>query len=158
MRSSGVMSNFLRGYEHLYCRKKVTKTEGVHNAKNEAGVDKCPRCLTRSPGERVRAALICLFQRVPAVEMLVLDEPTVGLDPILRNTIWEYIQDIHNSGTTILVTSHLLDEIELNCDRIGILKEGIIVTVGSVEQYQESFGPQKSLSDIFKEVMYDESF
>ncbi len=88
--------------------------------------------------------------------LLILDEPTIGLDPILRKTVWGYIHRINQRGTTILVISHLLDEIGENCSRIGLLKGGKIITVGSLSQYKESYG-DKSLGEIFKIIEENEN-
>lgn len=85
-------------------------------------------------------------------KLLILDEPTVGLDPVLRKSLWKYIHKINGEGTTIFVTSHLLDEIEENCDRIAILKLGKIATLGSLEEYKGSYH-NKSLAEIFEEVV-----
>lgn len=58
----------------------------------------------------------------PAV--LILDEPTAGVDVELRHSLWEFIREIHASGTTVLLTTHYIEEAERNCERIGILHEG----------------------------------
>jgi ABC-2 type transport system ATP-binding protein len=98
-----------------------------------------------------------LVSLIHGPRLLILDEPTVGLDPLLRKALWAYIKRINKEGTTILVTSHLLDEIEENCDRIAILKKGRIVALASVEQYKEKYGKNKSIGEIFLEIIKDES-
>lgn len=85
--------------------------------------------------------------------LLILDEPTIGLDPILRNNLWGYIHKINNEGTTILVSSHLLEEIENNCDRIGILNEGVIKALASLKDYKQKYGKNKSLEQIFENLL-----
>lgn len=87
--------------------------------------------------------------------LLILDEPTAGLDPILRKSIWEYINKINKNGTTILVTSHLLDEIESNCNRIAVLKSGEVISIMSPAEYRRKFnlGPSESFDKIFEEIL-----
>jgi len=77
-----------------------------------------------SGGMMKRANILISMIHNPKV--LVLDEPTVGLDPLLRDKIWEYIHKVNNLGTTILISSHLFDELELNCSFIGIMTDGKI--------------------------------
>src|SRR3989338_2728258 len=104
-----------------------------------------------SGGMQKRANLLVSLIHNP--KLLILDEPTTGLDSILRKSLWEYIHEINKNGTTIFVTSHLLDEIEQNCDTIGILDRGEIVTVGTMAQYKEYFSEKGSLDNIFEEVL-----
>jgi len=88
-------------------------------------------------------------------KLLVLDEPTIGLDPLLRDILWKYIHSINLQGTTIIVISHLLEEIEENCKTIGILKRGKIVALGGISQYKRAY-KNKSLSDIFEDILKNE--
>jgi len=85
-------------------------------------------------------------------KFLILDEPTVGLDPGLRRVLWGYIHEVHKTGTTILVTSHLLEEIEANCDKIAILSKGDIVSVGNPQEYRNIYKKLESFNEIFEEI------
>ncbi len=67
----------------------------------------------------------------PAV--LVLDEPTAGVDVELRHGLWEFVREIHASGTTVLLTTHYIEEAERNCERIGILHEGRLAALDRTE-------------------------
>lgn len=60
-------------------------------------------------------------------ELLILDEPTAGVDVEQRHQIWHYLQELNQSGTTIILTSHYLEEVELLCDRVAIINEGRII-------------------------------
>ena len=64
-------------------------------------------------------------------EILFLDEPTIGLDVSSRRSVWEYVVTLRNKGTTIFVSTHQMDEAERYCDRVGILKKGILVNEGT---------------------------
>ena len=81
-----------------------------------------------SGGMRRRLELAQALVHNPKV--LFLDEPTVGLDVASRRTIWEYIVKLRDSGVTIFVTTHQMDEAERYCDRVGILKKGVLTAEG----------------------------
>ncbi len=70
-------------------------------------------------------------------KLVILDEPTTGLDIEARYEIWDLIQQLQSQGITILLTTHFLDEAERLCQRIGILKNGSIVAEGSLEELQK---------------------
>ncbi|MBU0957726.1 MAG: ABC transporter ATP-binding protein [Nanoarchaeota archaeon] len=108
-----------------------------------------------SGGMKKRANILVSLIHSP--KLLMLDEPTVGLDSLLRKTIWDYIHQINKSGTTIFVTSHLLEEIEENCDRIAILKRGKIVAIATPKEYRKAYGNRKPFKEIFEEMIKDES-
>ena len=130
-------------------RKRVIKERFMELIKL-LGLDGFENTLIRnlSGGMVKRANLLVSLIHGPG--LLVLDEPTAGLDPILRKNLWAYIHEINNAGTTILVTSHLLEEIEENCDRIGILDKSRIIEVATPQQYRERYGRAKSFNEIFK--------
>ncbi len=77
-----------------------------------------------SGGQRSRASLAVALLNEP--ELLVLDEPTVGLDPVLRRDLWELFHRLADSGTVVLVSSHVMDEAE-RCDRLLLMREGAII-------------------------------
>lgn len=79
---------------------------------------------TLSGGERARASLACALLGEP--QLLILDEPTVGLDPVLREELWEMFASLAAAGTTLVVSSHVMDEAG-RCDRILLLREGDLV-------------------------------
>jgi lipooligosaccharide transport system ATP-binding protein len=82
-----------------------------------------------SGGFRRRLAIALSLINRP--EMLVLDEPTTGLDPAVRLTLWSRVRDLRARGTTVLLTTHYMDEAERLCDRVGIMAEGKLVLEGS---------------------------
>lgn len=83
---------------------------------------------TLSGGQRNRASLACAFVGQP--DLLVLDEPTVGLDPLLREELWAVIRRRAHAGTTVLVSSHVMDE-ATRCDRLLLLRDGALVGTDS---------------------------
>jgi ABC-2 type transport system ATP-binding protein len=90
-----------------------------------AAVDLADRAADRvdqlSGGQRARVSLACAL--VGAPPLLVLDEPTVGLDPVLRRDLWNLFHSLARSGSTILVSSHVMDEAS-RCDRLLLLRDG----------------------------------
>jgi ABC-2 type transport system ATP-binding protein len=70
-------------------------------------------------------------------EVLIMDEPTLGLDPLLQNTIHEILKEAKDKGTTIFMSSHNLPEVERVCDRAGIIKEGKLVGIETIENLGE---------------------
>lgn len=68
-------------------------------------------------------------------DVLILDEPTAGVDVELRHDLWKYLQELSAAGKTIFLTSHYLEEVELLCNRIAIINDGKIVTIGDKEEF-----------------------
>jgi ABC-2 type transport system ATP-binding protein len=79
---------------------------------------------TLSGGQRSRASLACALVARPP--LLVLDEPTVGQDPVLRDELWQHFRRLADAGTTLLVSSHVMDEAN-RCDSLLLLREGEII-------------------------------
>jgi ABC-2 type transport system ATP-binding protein len=90
-----------------------------------------------SGGQRSRASLAVALLDEP--ELLVLDEPTVGLDPVLRRDLWGLFHRIAEQGTAVLVSSHVMDEAE-RCDRLLLMREGRIIADGSPAEIKERTG------------------
>lgn len=73
-------------------------------------------------------------------EILFLDEPTVGLDPQTRRRLWEIIRDLNKQGMTMLLTTHYMDEVEYLCDRIGIMDNGSLIELGTLQDLRHKHG------------------
>ncbi|MFX7029264.1 AAA family ATPase, partial [Acinetobacter baumannii] len=67
-------------------------------------------------------------------KIIFLDEPTTGLDPQARRNLWELIKDIRNEGTTVILTTHYMDEAEVLCDRVAIIDSGKIIAIASPDK------------------------
>ncbi len=101
---------------------------------------------TLSGGIKQRLALACaLLHRPPVV---FLDEPTAGVDPAARRLFWRIIRDLANEGTTMIVTTHYMDEAE-KFDRLAFLSRGRLKAVGTPGHVKSAFGAGQSLEDIF---------
>ena len=89
-------------------------------------------------------------------KLLVMDEPTVGLDPHIRHQMWENIRDLKTQGVTVILTTHYLDEAEILSDRICILDKGKIKLIDTPENLKSIYQKSK-LEDIFIQLMHEES-
>lgn len=89
-------------------------------------------------------------------QILILDEPSVGLDPELRQSIWQQIESLKEAGTTILLTTHYLEEAERLCDRVALIKEGQLVLVDSVAAIKNSVA--MPLGEAQAEVTLEEAY
>lgn len=96
-----------------------------------------------SGGMERRLDIACSLIHDPAV--LILDEPTADLDPVLRSHIYDLIKKINTKNTTIILASHHLSDMEAVCDRIAILKEGSILAVGTPEEIKDRFAKYHKL-------------
>ena len=90
------------------------------------------RAETYSGGMKRRLNLAAALLHKP--KLLLLDEPTVGVDPQSRNAILERVLDLKESGCTVLYTSHYMEEVERICDRVGVIDQGKMLAVGTVEE------------------------
>ncbi len=90
-----------------------------------------------SGGMERRLDIACALMHDP--DVLILDEPTADLDPLLRNHIWELVRKINQKGTTIILSSHHLTELEVLCDRVVIIKEGKVLAIGKPEELKKKF-------------------
>ncbi|HLO49872.1 MAG TPA: ABC transporter ATP-binding protein [Kamptonema sp.] len=119
-----------RRYQVRQCLKAVNLTDRANSSVE-----------TLSGGMQRRLNIAVALVHEP--QLLILDEPTTGLDIEARYEIWDLILRLKSQGITILLTTHLLDEAERLCDRIGILKNGRIVAEGSLEELQKVIPAQE---------------
>ncbi|MEO6231155.1 MAG: ABC transporter ATP-binding protein [Ferruginibacter sp.] len=85
-----------------------------------------------SGGQKQRFSIATTLINKPKI--VFLDEPTTGLDPQARRNLWELIKNIRNQGTTVIITTHYMDEAEQLCDRIAIMDEGKIIALASPDK------------------------
>ena len=82
-------------------------------------------------GNRKKVAIVCALQSNP--DLLILDEPTGGLDPLMQKEFFEILKERNTNGTTIFLSSHVLSEVQRNCTRAAIIRDGKIIACDSVE-------------------------
>ncbi len=114
----------------------------------DAFLDRLGRTLSGGMLRRLEVATALLNRP----QVLFLDEPTVGLDPTARRLVWERLASLREQfGTTLLVTTHMMEEAERQCGRIAIMDMGSIVATGSPEELREEFDAD-TLEDVFTEA------
>ena len=116
-------------------KRRIEETAALVNLKD----DLKKQVLKYSGGMKRRLSLAAALLHEP--ELLILDEPTVGIDPVLRQSIWAELERLGRGGTTILVTTHVMDE-AYRCRRLGMIREGRLIAVGSPGELMEQTGSQ----------------
>jgi ABC-2 type transport system ATP-binding protein len=84
-----------------------------------------------SHGNKQKVGLVAAFMNKP--DLLILDEPTTGLDPLVQQTVMELVREANQAGATVFFSSHILPEVQAVCDRVGIIREGQLVATERVE-------------------------
>jgi ABC-2 type transport system ATP-binding protein len=115
--------------------------------------DRADRVVDRlSGGQRSRVSLAAALLGDP--DLLVLDEPTVGLDPVLRRDLWALFHRLSGAGTTLVVSSHVMDEAE-RCDRLLLMRDGRVTDAGSPGELRERTGAE-DVEEAFMRLMEPE--
>ena len=140
----------MRFYAGIYGLRGAVRKARVEELLRDLSLDRRRDQLagTLSGGWKQRLALACATAHRPA--MLFLDEPTAGVDPASRRLFWQWIYALAEQGTTILVTTHYMDEAE-RCQRLAFLSRGRLIAVGTVAEVTRQFG-QPSIEDVFIEL------
>jgi ABC-2 type transport system ATP-binding protein len=103
-----------------------------------------------SMGMRKKLALSCAMLHQP--DVLVLDEPTNGLDPVVTRTLLELVRELASGGTAVFYSTHLLEQAEKLCDRVAIVHEGRLAALGDPDELRRELAAGGSLEDVFFEV------
>ncbi len=150
----------LTGYENLllsarlYGVPRKERSQRIEGALRRMGLTEAAhRMVGHFSGGMIRRLEIAqsLLHRPP---VLFLDEPTVGLDPGARETVWERVLDLRNTfKRTMIVTSHHMDEIDAFCDRIALIDRGRIAAVGTPSELKARIGPDATLDDVFVRLL-----
>jgi ABC-2 type transport system ATP-binding protein len=108
------------------------------------------RTLFLSGGMKRRIILARALMHRP--KMLILDEPTAGVDVELRLELWQYMKKINKAGTTILLTTHYIEEAEQLCDNIALINKGKIIQTGTSDELKKHYD-KKTLEDVYLKVV-----
>ncbi|HNR35029.1 MAG TPA: ABC transporter ATP-binding protein [Candidatus Hydrogenedentes bacterium] len=124
----------LKFYGHLYGLRGADLRRRIDETLEIVGMSRARKRLIRgySKGMRQRIGLAQALLSDP--QILILDEPTTGLDPIARKEIRDILANLRDKGKTLLISSHELLEVELISDRVGILYEGVLQTLGTLDE------------------------
>jgi ABC-2 type transport system ATP-binding protein len=164
-RRIGYMSQRFSLYEDLTVRENIRLYGGIYGLSDRDIDDRTAQMLARlglehAAGQFVRAIPLGWRQKLAFSVALLhqprvvfLDEPTSGVDPITRRQFWELIYEAAAAGTTVLVTTHYMDEAEY-CDRISIMVAGRIAALGTPAELKQSFAVP-SIDDLFVRLARD---
>jgi len=166
----GYMPQLPSLYMELSIKQNVDFFSRIYRMGDEAGrrekveevirlVDMWPRrndsLLKLSGGMKQRVSLACAIVHNPP--LLLLDEPTVGLDPELRVHFWEYFAMLNQQGTTIIISSHTMDD-AAHCDYLAFMRDGRVIALGSPDELrQASDNPGATLEEAFLYFIHRES-
>lgn len=120
----------LKGKQQEARIKEVMEIVNLHDDLNKL-------VFNYSGGMKRRLSLAAALLHEP--ELLILDEPTVGIDPVLRKSIWDSFYELNKKGVTIIVTTHVMDEAE-KCHRLGMIRDGKLIAVGTSDELKSNTG------------------
>lgn len=141
--------DFHGGYYGM--RKKDRKKQIEKLLKDFSLYDKRKdRTVFLSGGMKRRVMLARALMHRP--KFLILDEPTAGVDVELRLELWEYMRKVNKAGTTILLTTHYIEEAEQLCDNIALINKGKIIQTGTSDELKKKY-KQKTLEDVYLKVV-----
>lgn len=95
-------------------------------------LDPSKKCRTYSKGNRQKVALVAAF--ASDADLYILDEPTSGLDPLMEKVFQKCVKEVKNEGKSVLLSSHILSEVEKLCDKVSIIRQGRIIESGSLKE------------------------
>lgn len=136
----------LRGTNHKSRRDELIE---------KFSLDPKKKCRTYSKGNRQKVALIAAFSS--DADLYILDEPTSGLDPLMENIFQECVKDLKKQGKSVLLSSHILSEVEKLCDKVAIIRKGTIIETGTLAELRhltrtqlliETKKPVKNLAEL----------
>lgn len=133
--SEAVFYTGMRVRDILKLSAELRKKNCIKEAKNlceRLQLDTTRKVEELSFGNRKKVAIVCTLQHDP--KLLVLDEPTSGLDPLMQREFFSILRERNQEGTTIFLSSHILSEIQRNCTRAAIVREGRMTACNSVEE------------------------
>ena len=126
--------------------ERINKNAEAFEIKNEL------QDLISSYSHGMKQKLVIISALIHTPKLLILDEPFVGLDPKASFTLKEIMKEMTKEGAAIFFSSHVLEVVEKLCDKIGIIKEGKLITYGTVEEVKGN----ESLEEVFLELIKDE--
>lgn len=128
---------FQAGY---YGINRIDAKSKIHELLNKLGLEKKRNSKLRQLSGGMKRRFQIAKALVHDPDILILDEPTAGVDVELRHELWNYLRELHSKGKTILLTTHYIEEAELLCENISIIDEGKILKEGSPKALTEELG------------------
>lgn len=145
LRQVGYMPSEAFYYDDMKVKEVMKLAAGLHgkDCSKEASnlcerlqLDTGKKIEQLSLGNRKKVSIVCALQHMPRI--CILDEPTSGLDPLMQQEFFKILQERNRQGTTIFLSSHILQEIQKYCHSAGIIRKGTLIRCGSVEELSHS--------------------
>jgi ABC-2 type transport system ATP-binding protein len=131
--------------------RRERKARVTHALETMALTDAADRLANTYSGGMVRR-LELAQALVNRPSLLILDEPTIGLDPVARDSVWRRVEELRNlTGMTVLLTTHYMEEADALCDRIALMHLGEINAEGTPDELKAAIGEEATLEDVFRE-------
>lgn len=149
MPSEANFYNGMRVKEIIALSAKMRKSDCSAEADRlceRLALDKEKRAEELSLGNKKKVSIVCALQHKP--RLCILDEPTSGLDPLMQKEFFDILQERHSAGATIFLSSHVLSEIQKNCSRAAIIKEGRLIALDSVENLSKTSAKRVTLHGV----------
>lgn len=148
-------TSYLRFFADLYDVQSDEAEERIHTTLDDLELDDRQRKIgNMSKGMKRKVAIARSLVNDPSV--LVYDEPASGLDPLTTNYVLDFTQGLADRGKTIVFSAHNLFHVERICDRVIIMRDGVISARGTVEDIRSTYGrPNESLEDVFLRLIND---
>lgn len=151
-RRIGIAQQHISLDKHLTVRQNIKQHALLHKiprSEMDSRIDKAVELLgldeymdrlvdELSGGWKRKTSIVCSIVHEP--EVLLLDEPTAGLDTMSRHVLWDLVRTLNSHGTTIFLTTHYMEEAELLCDRVAIMDRGRLVAIGTVDELRDIVG------------------
>lgn len=153
MAQSDALYGELTAYENLdffaslYGLNGAKKKKRIHDVMEIVNLTEHMKKLVSQYSGGMKRRLSLAIALLHSPEILLLDEPTVGIDPILRESIWQELRNLSMEGAAIFVTTHVMDEAE-KCTRLGMIRDGELIAVGSPSELMEKTAT-RSLEEAF---------
>jgi len=138
--------NFSASFYQKDCSKKMKELIKLFKLNPKTKIEEL------SFGNKKKVGIIIALMHEP--KLLILDEPTNGLDPLMQNTLFELLREEKKKGTTIFFSTHILGEIKKICDRVGVIKNGTLLTIDEVNSinYKTEFNIVTIISEEYKKL------
>ena len=138
----------VRLFGALYSVPKKRLDAGVDRVLEKVGLlEEAGRRVGKySGGMKRRVSIAMALVQDPRI--VLLDEPTVGMDPQSRRAVWDFVMELRDEGKTVVITTHYMEEAEELCDRVGIIDHGRLIELGAPAELKAKYGA-KNLEDVF---------
>ena len=144
--------SYLKFVADLFEIDKKTREERINKYAEAFEIKNELQDLISSYSHGMKQKLVIISALIHTPKLLILDEPFVGLDPKASFTLKEIMKEMTKEGAAIFFSSHVLEVVEKLCDKVGIIKEGKLITYGTVEEVKGN----ESLEEVFLELIKDE--